>query len=186
MPDNLALKDVLGPIISTVAAGLSAFFFWLSYQKSKRDANRSIYVDGQKFIIEICKQLISEPMLWCLYDDSPLKTQKANEIEDSLFQQKLRAFAHLHLNMFEIVVNEVPKPGFGRKKNPSNVWFNYFHDTLKRSQLVRDVLDEPESKNIWSPVLLKEYLKWKVLHQKQSMHVDPQKPPHEKQRHEGN
>jgi hypothetical protein len=180
MPDNLALKDVLGPIISIAAAFLSAVFFWLSYQKSKRDANRSIYVDGQKFIIEICKQLISEPLLWCLYDDSPLKTEKASEIDDPLFQQKLRAFAHLHLNMFEIVVNEVPKPGFGWKKNPSNVWFNYFHDTLGRSQLIRDVLDEPESKQIWSPVLLKEHLKWKVQHQRHSKHVNPKQPPDKK------
>jgi hypothetical protein len=116
MPDNLALKDVLGPIISIAAACLSAFLFWLSYQKTTRDADRSIYVDGQKFVIEICKQLISEPLLWCLYDDSPLKTEKAAEIEDLLFQQKLRAFAHLHLNMFEIVVNEVPKPGSAGRK----------------------------------------------------------------------
>jgi len=53
--------------------------------------------------------------------------------------------------------HEVPKPIFGRNKNPSNVWFNYFHDTLSRSQLVRDVLEEPESKQIWSPVLLKDW-----------------------------
>jgi hypothetical protein len=174
MPDSLAVKDVLGPIISVAAAGLSATLFWLSYQKSKRDADRSIYVDCQKFVIEICKHLIAEPLLRCLYDESPLSSEKAGDIENMLFQQKLRAFAHLHLNMFEIVVNEIPKPGFGRKKNPSNVWFNYFHDTLKRSKLVRDVLEEPESKHIWSPVLLKEYLKWKVLHQRQSLSEHPQ------------
>jgi hypothetical protein len=121
MPDSLAVKDVLGPIISVAAAGLSATLFWLSYQKSKRDADRSIYVDGQKFVIEICKHLIAEPLLWCLYDESPVSSEKAGDIENMLFQQKLRAFAHLHLNMFEIVVNEIPKPGFGRKKNPSNV-----------------------------------------------------------------
>lgn len=161
MQTALALKDILGPIVSVFAAALSVFFFWLSYQNTKKAANRSIYVDGQKFVIEICKQLISEPQLWCLYDDSPLRAKMGFEVEEPLFRQKLRAFAHLHVNMFEIVVNEVPKPGFGKKKNPSNVWFNYFHDTLKRSKLVRDVLEEPESHNIWSPVLLKEYRDWK-------------------------
>lgn len=165
-------------MVSILAAGLSAFFFWLNYQNSKKNANRSIYIDGQKFVIEICKQLISEPLLWCLYDDNPLRVERAREIEDPLFEQKIRAFAHLHLNMFEIVVNEVPKPGFGRKKNPSNVWFNYFHDTLKRSSLVREVLEEPESNHIWSPVLLKEYLKWKVHHQ--SVHINTQEPPDKK------
>jgi hypothetical protein len=180
MLGNLALKDVLGPIVSITAACLSAVFLWLNYQTTKRNADRSIYVDGQKFLIEICKQLISEPLLWSLYDESPLKVKQSVQIDDLLFQQKLRAFAHLHLNMFEIVVNEVPKPGFGRKKNLSNVWFNYFHDTLKRSQLVRDVLEGPESEQIWSPILLNEYSKWKVQHQRKSMHVDPQQPPGKK------
>ena len=180
MPGSLALKDVLGPIVSIAAACLSAVFFWLNYQTTKRNADRSIYVDSQKFVIEICKQLISEPLLWSLYDDSPLKMGQSPQAENLLFQQKLRAFAHLHLNMFEIVVNEVPKPGFGRKKNPSNVWFNYFHDTLNRSQLVRDVLEEPESSQIWSPVLLKEYLKWKVQHQRKSMQAGPQQLPNKR------
>jgi hypothetical protein len=176
MPFSLQIKDVLGPAISIAAAFASYWYFRRNYLLTKKNADRSIYVDGQKFIIEICKQLIADPLLWCLYDDSPLRTEKAAEIHNIEFQARLRAFAHLHLNMFEIIVNEVPAPGKGRDKNPSNVWFNYFYDTLNRSQLVRDVLEEPESRNIWSPLLLKEYLQWKVQHQ-HSKHEEPKHPP---------
>jgi hypothetical protein len=77
------------------------------------------------------------------------------------FPGKLRAFAHLHLNMFEIIVNEVPPPGTGNKRNESNVWFDYLDDTLTRSKAVRDVLEESASERIWSDELREVYQLWK-------------------------
>jgi hypothetical protein len=69
-------------------------------------------MDGQKFLIEICKQLTAEPLLWCVYDGDVthkhLRQQFAKDVEDPKFQGKLLAFAHLHLNMFEIVLAEAP------------------------------------------------------------------------------
>lgn len=145
---------------------------------SKKSANRSIYVDGQKFLIEICKQLVSEPVLWCVYDDDPLRKEAIYEAGDPVQEAKLRAFAHLHLNMFEIIVNEVPKPAVGEKRNASNVWYDYLDDTLKRSKMIRGILDEPASKRIWSDPLHQEYERWKEKNRLKNVH--PQHPPHQK------
>jgi hypothetical protein len=129
MVEPLTRKDVIGPIVSGVAALLSVGCFLLTYLWSRRMANRSIYVDGQKFIIEICNHLMAEPLLWHFYDDYPLREENTAALNTHSFQGKLRAFAHLHLNMFEIVVNEVPPPARGKKKNASNVWYDCLRDT---------------------------------------------------------
>jgi hypothetical protein len=125
-------------------------------------------MEGQKFLIEICKQLTAEPLLWCVYDDDvgqqQLRQRFSEELEDPKLQAKLLAFAHLHLNMFEIVLVEAPSPTpFGQKKQ-FKMWVNYFHDTLARSRLIRRVLDEPESKLIWNEKLLKLYKAWTEEH----------------------
>jgi hypothetical protein len=164
LPYGLQLKDVLGPTIAIIAAGFGWFSYWKNIRLARRNANRSIYVDGQKFLIEICKQLISEPVLWCIYDDEGLRAEKDVFIPDDPKQlAQLRAFAHLHLNMFEIVVNEIPKRSFWRR-NASNVWYDYLHDTFSRCSMIRSVLDEPNSRLIWSDSLLGEYKKWNDKH----------------------
>jgi hypothetical protein len=161
MPISLQLKDLIGPIVSLVGAIFSALFFWKNYSLSRQNASRAVYVDGQKFLIEICKQLISEPMLWCIYDDHVLPEEDVEEVKKPLFRAKLEAFAHLHLNMFEMILNEAPNPETGKAWNESNVWINYLHDTLTRSALIREVLEEPGSNRIWSPLLLAKYRDWK-------------------------
>jgi hypothetical protein len=72
-----------------------------------RLANRGIYVEGQKLLVQICKQLIDDPELWAIYDESDQQAPK----DDGSFQGKLRGFAHLHLNMFEIMFSGSPENG---------------------------------------------------------------------------
>ena len=160
---SLQAKDLVGPIVSLFAAGLSGLFFYLNSQSNSRASNRSIYVDGQKFVLEICNHLMADPLLWYFYDDYKLHEDNAAAIGTPLFQGKLMAFAHLHLNMFEIIFNEIPPPATGSKRNPSNVWLDYFHDTLNRSHVVRDTLEETGSDRIWGSKLLDEYRRWKKL-----------------------
>jgi hypothetical protein len=161
LPFGLHTQDVVGPIVSGGAAAVSVFFAWWNAQMAKRNANRSIYVDGQKFLIEVCKLLVADPVLWCLYDDDLLRNEESvYHPNDPLQHAKLRAFAHLHLNMFEIIVNEVPKRAIW-KRNASSVWYDYLNDTLTRSRMIRDILDEPASKIIWSDALNKVYERWK-------------------------
>jgi hypothetical protein len=171
VPFALQVKDILGPIVSVLAALASALLFYRNLQLSRRTANRSIYLDGQRFVIEICKNLISDPLLWCLYDDHPLQNEHAAEIATPLFQAKLMAFAHLHLNMFDIILVEAPKPSSGKKRNPSNVWFDYFQDTLNRSSIMRKVLEEPERELLWGQLMLGEYERWKHPHPSKSRPV---------------
>ncbi len=163
LPFGLQSRDLPGAVVSAVAALLSGAFAWKSAQATKANANRSIYVDGQKFLIEVCKQLVAEPVLWCLYDDNPLRNEAIYTPTDPLQQAKLRAFAHLHLNMFEIIVNEVPRPSRWKwRRNASNVWYDYLHDTFDRSTTTREILDEPIAEKIWSNALHKEYGRWKL------------------------
>jgi hypothetical protein len=125
-------------------------------------ADRGIYLEGQRFTIEICKQLIAEPALWLIYDDHPLHGTLDFELDSQVEKAKLAAFAHLHLNMFEIVFAEAPNPN-ERERTTSDVWIDYFHDTLTRCSSVRQVLADPSADRIWSPVMLAEYRKWKKL-----------------------
>ena len=61
LPYGLVPKDVVGPIVSAVGAVVSVAFACWNVQMAKSNANRSIYVDGQKFLIEVCKQLVAKP-----------------------------------------------------------------------------------------------------------------------------
>jgi hypothetical protein len=149
-------KDFVGPVVSSVAALLSLIFFLLNWRLAWRLANRGIYVEGQKLLVEICKQLMDDPKLWAIYDDSRLPEL----VDNAEFQGKLRGFAHLHLNMFEIMFLEAPRRGIIRE-NQSDVWVRYFNNTLSNSTLLREVLEEPASKGIWSKRMLRIYEKWK-------------------------
>jgi hypothetical protein len=161
MPFGLQAKDIISPAISFLGALLSWLFLRRNYSLSRMNADRSIYVDGQKFLMEICKQLISEPLLWTVYDERVFEGEDGEQVKTPKFQAKLRAFAHLHLNMFEIVLQEAPNPKEGDSENLSNMWTNYFEDTLNRSTLIRNVLEEPATRTIWSRVILQKYRQWK-------------------------
>ena len=65
---SFQLKDFVGPAISLAGATISFFYYRKNYTLSKHNADRAAYMDGQRFVIEICKQLTAEPLLWCLYD----------------------------------------------------------------------------------------------------------------------
>jgi len=102
------LKSFDAPIVSPIAAFLS-FVYFVRTSKLFSPHGRSLDLcGGQKVVIEmieICKQLISEPLLWCIYDDY-IKEDDRPEIKNAPFERKKKAFAHLHLNMFEIVLAE--------------------------------------------------------------------------------
>ena len=152
------------PLISIVVAALSAAFSWWNYRLSNKLATRSLFLEGQKFVLEIDRQLLSDPHLWRLYDDhdhAPADPDPTFDPDSTLFQGKLRAFAYLHLNMFEVILTEASERGT-RGRTMSKVWLAYFRDTLSRSRLVRRVMDE--NPKLWNPNLLKLYGEWKKTH----------------------
>jgi hypothetical protein len=54
-------KDVIGPIISLGGAALSGVFLFKNYSLTRRNSDRNIYVEGQKFLMDVCKQLMANP-----------------------------------------------------------------------------------------------------------------------------
>lgn len=98
LPFSLQPKDIIGPAISFAAmlisfgaAGVSVYYYRKNYALSKQNADRSLFMDGQKFLIEICKQLTAEPLLWCLYDGDVvqlnLREKFAKELDDLKFRR---------------------------------------------------------------------------------------------------
>jgi hypothetical protein len=169
-----SLKDTAGPIVSMFAAAISILFFVLSFRLSKRMANRALNLEAHKMLIDIDRQLIADPRLWAFYDDHPVsKDQELNE-SSLQFRAKLEAFAYLQLNMFEIILLEIPEPAEGMDRNHSNVWCDFFFDTISRSSLARSILDRPNSGKIYNIVLLALYDQWKSSAGAASDHLAPE------------
>lgn len=158
------LKDVIGPLISTVAAALSVVCFWLNFRLSKRMADRSLNLEAQKMLLEINRRLISDPWLWSIYDDHPVRTDPdfdGNCGKSGLFQAKLQAFAYLKLNMFEVILAEAPEPAQQGRRNASNVWLDFFHYTIANSSVIRGILERSDTSQLYNPVLIGLYEEWK-------------------------
>lgn len=130
-------KDVIGPIISLGGAALSGVLLFKNYSLTRRNSDRNIYVEGQKFLMDVCKQLMANPELWCIYDDEAMQRDPSINKPDSLFQAKTRAFAHFHLNIFEIVLAELPP--IRTDSSLSAIWFRYSDDTISKSTAIRAV-----------------------------------------------
>src|SRR5581483_7606523 len=114
-------------------------------------------------LLEINRQLISDPCLWSIYDDHPVRATNAFATwrAGDLSKAKLEAFAYLKLNMFEVVLVEIPNPGPQERPNVSNVWLNFFHDSLARSSTLRGILERPDAPRLYNRVLLALYSHWK-------------------------
>jgi hypothetical protein len=186
--DRIAFTAMLVALVGALASIIS---YRKTYVLSKQNAEGSTFMEAQKFLIEICKQLIEEPLLWCLYDGEAahrdLREKFSEEAEEPKNRAKLLAFAHLHLNMFEIVLAEAPlekgpvifakmKRFFTLKISPhpaeatgpfslTKVWSDYLDFALGTSTLMREVLDEPESRRIWHPRLRTFYTTRKQKYQ---------------------
>jgi hypothetical protein len=116
--------------IPLIVAVLSFIVSIAAYYLSNKLATRSLFLEGQKFVLEIDRQLLSDPHLWGLYDDrdlNPPDTDPKFDPDARYFQAKLRAFAYLHLNMFEVILTEASGP-VARRRRMSKVWLAYFRD----------------------------------------------------------
>jgi len=159
---QLGFKDIAGPLVSMFAACISIWFFVLSRRLSRRMADRSLNLEAHKMLLDVNRQLIADPRLWVFYDDHPICNDRELNDNSLQFRAKLEAFAYLQLNMFEIVLLEVPEPSTGEDRNPSSVWCDFYFDTLSRSSVMRSILERPNSARIYNTVLLTLYDQWKT------------------------
>jgi hypothetical protein len=106
--------------------------------------------EAQKQLIEINKQQIADPRLVALYDDD--QSDFEQELKNPVFMHKLRSFAYMKLNMFELVLAHLPEDG---KDSP--VWLAYFQDSIARCTIMRQVIAENEA--LYSPRLIEAWRK---------------------------
>jgi len=143
--------------ISFLSAVLSLIFFWRNVKLSRTLSDRSITIEGHKLLLDIDKQLISDPRLWALEDDHPIAGALKQELTDPLLSGKVEAFAYMILNTFEILLAVHPGAGDKRGNSEYQTWRQFVHDTLKRSSALRQKLEDPAVQCLYGPELIAEY-----------------------------
>ncbi len=149
----------LSPAVAVGAAILSFVFFWRNLKLSKRMAARSLNLEAQKMLLDINRQLISDPWLWSIYDDHAVCKDDAFKrcCSSERFKAKREAFAYLMLNMFEVIFLETPESAKQVDGNASNTWLKFFHYSVLRSAVLRGILESPDAPTMYSPVLIARY-----------------------------
>ena len=177
--NNSSLYELFGVVISLVAAILSGWFAFLSYKQAQKISDRGLNVEGTKMLLDIDKCLMDDPRLWACLDDHPVRnTEEFRDAENTpIFKAKLDAFAHFVLNTFEIVLSETRVPKDCADPHLSQLWGNFFTDTISKSTILRTILDCDESLKIVHPNLIELYSEWKDGTQTQTSSTGTAGPP---------
>jgi HAMP domain-containing protein len=164
-PKILALQSSPDPLsgwrlgVAIFAAMVSLLALAVSVWALKRTgkiADRTVRVEAQKLLLEINKSLITTPKLFSVLDnEQSAGGERKNCPEESApckngcpedECRKLRAFAYMNLNVFEIVLAVHPKG------EEATAWRRYFKETLKNSKITRTVL--LENSDVYSDQLI--------------------------------
>jgi hypothetical protein len=143
--------------VSVLSAILSAVLFWKNFRLSRRLSDRSTTIEGHKLLLELDKQLISDPRLWALFDDHPVAGAIKNELADPLLAGKLEAFAYMTLNVFEILLAVHPGVNDARGDREYDTWCRFFNDTLTKASVLRRMLEDPAVRSLYGAELLAEH-----------------------------
>lgn len=172
--NSTSIYELLGVVVSLVAAILSGWFAFLSYRQTQKISDRGLNVEGTKMLLDIDRCLMDDPRLWACLDDHPVRnTEEFRDAENTpIFKAKLDAFAHFVLNTFEIVLSETRRPNDCADQYLSKVWRNFFTDTISKSTILRTILDRDESLRILHPNMIELYRDWKGSTQTQTRSID--------------
>lgn len=136
----LQFPDQLKSGIAAVSLAASVLFWIAGWRTSRKIAERTVTIEAQKLLLEINKQLLSNPHLFAIYDDDYEKckdayfaTTKSQQCPNDL-ELSLRALALMNLNIFEIVFAVHPR-GAERKG-----WEMFFKDSLRTSKPIVETL----------------------------------------------
>jgi hypothetical protein len=152
----------LPALISFLSAVLSFVFFLLNFRLSRKLSDRSTTIEAHKLLLDIDKQLISDPRLWALQDNHPVAAALREEPADPLLAGKLDAFAYLVLNTFEILLAVHPGARDKRGNAEYETWRRFVHNTLKSSAALRRTLESPAMSGLYGAELLAEHERAKV------------------------
>ena len=167
MKNTFSVYELLGSIASIGAAALSGYFAYLSYRQARKVSDRGINVEGTRMLLEIDRCLIEDPKLWACIDDHPVRNAEEfkNVKNAPIFQAKLEAFSYLIINTFEMVLAETLNARDCADRNTSQLWKNFFTDTISKSTLMRNILEREEAAATLHPNLLALYKNWSESHQ---------------------
>jgi hypothetical protein len=141
------------PLLTILLAILSptAIVGMFAYKLNKTIAERTVTIEAQKLLLEINKQLVSEPALFAIYDAHPGRQDLL--ARDPRLPKKLEAIGYMHLNVFEIVFAVLPH---GKSYK---TWIEYFNDSLNRCSILQKNLDA--NLNIYHDDLKAAYKSWR-------------------------
>ena len=142
---------------SFLSAVLSFVFFLRNFQLSRKLSDRSTTIEAHKLLLDIDRQLISDPRLWALQDDHPVAAALKEDRADPLLAGKLEAFAYMVLNTFEILLAVHPGASDKRGNAEYKTWRQFVHDTLKSSVALRRMLEAPAVRGVYGTEILAEY-----------------------------
>src|ERR1035437_10696549 len=126
--------------VSAVAVLLSFLFYWRNRTLTQALSDRSVRMEAQKLLLEFNKQLIADPNMWWIFDN---EQDSAEKVTERSCQLKLRALGNLVLNMFDLTLSEIPK---GPERT---AWLNYFKDSVTRSTILRQILEEHQGRAVY-------------------------------------
>jgi hypothetical protein len=164
----------LSAIVAIAAALFSIHFFVENAVLSRQLADRTVTIEAQKLLLEINKQLISDPSLFAIYGENdelhrliskiahasrPVGEQGAPDTKlagdpNWTAAGKLAGLGFMLLNVFEIVFAQMP-PG-----SELDTWKQYFEDTLNRCPMISKLLTLTEAKVIYHRRLMESYDDW--------------------------
>ena len=164
----------LSALVALAAFLISIHYFLANAALSKQLADRTVTIEAQKLLLEINKQLISDPGLFAIYDKNDELHRLISEIAqaaglgggagvtnaprtDEVIRNaagKLAGLGFMLLNVFEIVFAQMsPGPEL-------ETWKNYFADTLNRCPIIPKLLTLKEAKVIYHKRLMESYEEW--------------------------
>lgn len=143
--------------------------FYRNFKLSTRLANRNVQIEAHKQLFETNRQQIADPRLWAIWDVH--QVQFKEDLADPVFRLKLRSFAYMQLNIFEMVMVQLPNDGpvFG-------TWQRFFTDSLEGCSLLRELLIENEERGFYHPVLIalwKDYERTRLLQKSEAAPNQP-------------
>ena len=174
MFDNFATSDKISAIALLVSA-FSALWAYFSFRKAQEANKRALIMQGETFLLEANKMIMADPLLLAIFDDAPIRKEHPEETAGTVFQVKLEAFADVLLNMFDVMLSELPNPSkavaelqrLGAKAHSrSDIWIRFFLDTVAGSSLVRERIEGkgPIRKGgTYQPALLGLYREWQEI-----------------------
>ena len=139
---------------SALTAPFSARLAWLVWQWTKSSQSYEFRVsqriEFQRMLLECSRCLVEHPELWALYRTN-WPSVGYTPGQDASLDWRLKSFAYMHLNMFEIVCSYfMDNPEETIKEEESAVaWESYLRHCLDESPMMAEIVKSNNMKSVY-------------------------------------